>query len=599
MIYLGILHFNDVTAEMHHKLKHALAPYTKEPPNVMIKEGLIFCHGKLPNLHDVEQIWENEDSLMVGRVFDKEKFCNLSTVDFNKLSHCPKEDVLKKIWGNYIYINLNKKSEFDVAIDLTGQLPFFYYVFSNGNILFSSDIEIISRFIAQKFTINSSYLSSYLLCGPSSSIQTPFKEIYELPPGCCLTITPNERKTKAFWNPLSYIESSKFEGLDAVGVLQSVLKLWIAPYKNIYVSLSGGLDSSSLVYCLKSIKKEGQKLTAVNYFHGGIQTSNELVHAQKVCNETGINLIAIDIADSLPFDPPLTNQPLRPNKPSPESISLKNLEAIYNHIPSASSIIISGHGSDHIFMCPPSKKSVSDYILEKGLKGCKEHLKNITQFYRDPLYPVVKENIGGLFSYFSSQFVRKKIVKKIQDKMPSWISKEVKKQLSSDFIHPIYAGLSTGVLPGKYDQINGFYEGINSVYVKQDHSRPEYYPFFAEPVVEFALSLSTYDLLSEGYDRYPLRQAVSKHFKTKTVWRRDKSQTTGLLQLGVKKNLEAVLELCLEGYSVNQGLVDKESLHKNILLIANGDSEYLWPFIHIASLELFLKKWEKKTFEDK
>ena len=89
---------------------------------------------------------------------------------------------------------------------------------------------------------------------------------------------------------------------------------------------------------------------------------------------------------------------------------------------------------------------------------------------------------------------------------------------------------------------------------------PTYYPFLYEPVVEFALSFPTYELFDKGYDRYPLRKAVSEIFKTDTVWRRDKSQTTGLFQLGIKQNLDHVLDICLKGHFVKQGLIDKEGL---------------------------------------
>lgn len=97
-----------------------------------------------------------------------------------------------------------------------------------------------------------------------------------------------------------------------------------------------------------------------------------------------------------------------------------------------------------------------------------------------------------------------------------------------------------------------------------------------------------------GYDRYPLRQSISERFKTETVWRQDKSQTTGVIQLGVKKNLENVLGICLEGYFVKQGLVDKEGLRKTIMLIGNGDTKHLWHFIHLASTEIFLNMWDEK-----
>ena len=241
------------------------------------------------------------------------------------------------------------------------------------------------------------------------------------------------------------------------------------------------------------------------------------------------------------------------------------------------------------------KKSVSDYILEKGLKGSKEQLQAIAHLYRDSLVSIIKENIKSLGSYFLFKRLEKRCFKNIQDQIPHWLTEEVCQKVSPDFIHPIYKYLPSRVLPGKYQQIEVLYGGLASIHMEMDQINPTYYPFLYEPVVEFALSFPTYELFHKGYDRYPLRQSISERFKTETVWRRDKSQTTGILQLGIKKNLEYIIDLCVEGQFVKQGLIDKEGLRETIILIGNGDINHMWFFMHLASVEIFLKYWDKKV----
>ncbi|HQS84414.1 MAG: hypothetical protein B7Y25_07910 [Alphaproteobacteria bacterium 16-39-46] len=596
MIYAGLIHFNDAQKHID-KLSSVLALYTQTSPTVMKKNAFTLWYGKLSNEQDMDEIWENDSSVLIGRIFDKVQGGDFRTKDFKNLSSLNKEEVLKKMWGKYVYIHSSETgSQFDVVVDSTGQLPFFYYIFSNGNILFASDIEIIFKVLAQKSEINWTYLCSYLIYGNSSAIQTPFQNIYELPPACCLKITKNERTTTSFWNPLRSYQPSLPQEKDAVEVLQATLKPWVNPYKNICVSLSGGLDSSSLVYCLKDILKEDQTLSAVNYFHSQVKSSNELVHARKVCQETGIDLVEIDASHSLPFDPSSPKKLLNPNKPFPGLVSLKFLENTTAYLASGSScIFLSGHGSDHIFMQSPSKRSVADYILEKGLKGSKEPLNSITQFYRDPLFSILKETAISLGSHFLSRQLEKRHPKNTQDETPKWINQKARHTISPNFVHPIYGTLSKKILPGKYDQIDALYEGLASVHMEMSPIHLTHYPFLYEPVVEFALSFPTYNLFEKGYDRYPLRKAVSDRFKTDTVWRRDKSQTTGLFQLGIKKNLEYVLDLCLEGQLIKQGFIDREGLYKTIKMVSFGDNGYVWPLIHIASIEMFLKFWEEKN----
>lgn len=596
MIYIGLIHFNDANANDNvNKLHAVLETYTQTLPSVVTKNSLILCYGKLSNENDRDEIWENDSAVLMGRLFDKTRYCAFAKRDFKNLSSLTKEEIFAKVWGKYVSIHANEKaSQFDIVVDSTGQLPFFYYVFPNGNILFASDMEIIFKVLGQQPEINWTYLCSYISYGNSSAVQTPFQNIYELPPACWLKATKNERHTQTFWNPLSSYQSSAPKERNAVDVLQATLKPWIEPYKNICVSLSGGLDSSSLVHCLNNIKKEDQILNALNYFHGHVRSSNELIHARRVCEETGIQLTEIDMSGVLPFDSSHQKHPLNPNKPFPGMISLRWLETIAQHIPSSDSCtFLSGHGSDHIFICPPSKKSLSDYILEKGFKGSKRQLKNLTQFYRDSIFSIFKENTLSLGNYFCSRRLEKRHPKHTEKETPEWIKQELHSQASPDFTHPIYRTLPKKILPGKYDQIDALYEGLASIHMEMNHIHLTHYPFLYQPVIEFALSFPTYDLFDKGYDRYPLREAVRDYFKTETVWRRDKGETSGILQLGLKKNLDRVLELCLEGQFVKQGLIDKEGLRQTICIISNGSVEHLWHFIRLASAEIFFNTWKE------
>lgn len=595
MIYAGILHFKG-KSDVARYLGPALEHYTDSPPLSIEKESVSLCYGKLSELQDKDEIWEDRSAFLMGRVFDKQKEASLQQQDFEKLLKRGTERFFQDVWGKYIFLQDHPEEKaFKIIIDPTGQLPFFYYVFPRGDILFSSDIEIIFKILKKKPEFNWTYLCSYFVYGNSSAIQTPFKDIYELPPGCSLHVTQHNRVTKPFWNPLNSYTSPHSEKKDAVGTLQSTLKPWIEPYQTICVSLSGGLDSSSLVYCLKDLVRRDQTLMALNYFHSNVKSSNELVHARQVCKEAEIKLIELNLSNNLPFDPNYQKCQLKPNKPFPGLISLKCMQNIMLQASfEGASTFLSGHGSDHIFMRPPSPKSVSDYIIEKGFRGAKKKFNSITDFFRDSAYSILKDNIKELMHYYFALSHIKRCSKEAQKEYPGWVKEKITKHASVDFVHPIYSTLSSRIPPGKYAQVDFFYEGLASIHMELNPLFPTYYPYLSQPIVEFALSFSTYDLLKDGYDRYPLRKAVSDRFKTNVIWRRDKSQTTGIFQLGLKKNLDYVLSICGEGDFVKNDFVNKEGVKYAIKSIANGDINHIWPFIRLVSNEIFLQHWNNK-----
>ncbi|WP_010301747.1 asparagine synthase-related protein [Candidatus Odyssella thessalonicensis] len=593
MIYLGFIQLNQESRHIYDPI-NTLALFTSAPPVFTKKGPITLCYGKLSEEQDLDEVWENESSLLIGRIFDKSTHRSFSKEKFQGLLNFNKDNLLKDAWGKYVYLHNNKKtSQIEIVVDSTGQLPFFYYPFPDGSLLFSSSIEIIYKVLAQTPEYNWEYLCAYLIHGNSSSIQTPFKNIFELPPACCLTISKNERKIIPFWNPLNSYQEEKKQSPDVVNILQDTLKPWIEPYKNVCVSLSGGLDSSSILYCLKDLVREDQNLTALNYFHSQIKSSNELFYARKVAHNVGVDLIEVDASESLPFDPPRNKLPIKPNKPLPGMVSLRWSERTFEQLSYQGSFaFISGHGSDHIFMCPPTKRTVADYFFEKGLKGFKTKLEDVANFYRDPLFMIFKESMKAGTSYLFGTREEKRSYQHTLKNLPNWITHDVLERPTNHFAHPIYEVLPKRVLPGKYDQINFLYDGIASIQIELNkHADPTYYPFLYQPLVEHALSYPTYALFEKGHDRYPLRRAIGERFNTETIWRRDKSQTTGIFQLGIRNNLKNILELCLEGEFAKQGLIHKQSLYKTILLIGSGDIKNMWPFIYLASSELFLKYW--------
>lgn len=586
MIYIGYYGKNS-SSDLRDKL---IAALKIETPHqfIQLPQLMLVC-SKESNLHDKDEVWVNDTEIIIGRFFSKPPN-TISKEQFKQFN--TSSLFLDKIWGKFVYFS--NSYPFKVVVDSTGQMPYYFYTFSNGDILFSSTIQLLYQFLSRSVEYNWDYICAYLTYGQSCVTQTPFKGVKQLPPGCYLKVHDNQQEVDCFWDPVSS-SSPIMEPEDATHVLLSMLKQAIEPYSQIFVNLSGGLDSSVLAYCLNSVKHDKQSIKAINYYHADICSSNELIHAAKVCEETNIPLIAVDTSACLPFDITTNATQFLPNIPSPGLVHLREKEFVATALNlQESSLFISGQGGDHIYMCPPSKLALSDYLIEKGFSGANQILTTLASYYRESFFSLIKNNLAGLSKYILGRKTLK-WNKNWHNELPMWFNSSLRNTKNHNYEHPIYSFLSKRVLPAKYQQVDAIFDGIASIQPSYSPFYPLdniFFPYLSSPMVEHALSYPTYNLFSQIYDRYPLRKSAGDRFGTKTVWRRDKGDITGVFQLGVKKNLDNILMLCLEGQIAQQQLIDKNKLAHSILQISQGDTNDLWPFTFLASMEIFLNHWQ-------
>lgn len=537
-------------------------------------------------LNDQDIVLHDENSTLIGRVFDKKQN---EPVKKEGLKSLDKKKIISDCWGKYLYFSFSgDDSSISIMRDPTGQLALFYCHLPNGAVLFSSELSIINDFLTGRLSINWPYMASHLLYGIQNSTQTAFEDIYELPPGYALNCKNGLTEVDVVWDPSDYIQPRVVNNDDLIDILETSLKAWHHTYDTLHVSYSGGLDSTALLYCIDKTKSKNQKINPINLYHPEIKSSDELPYAQAVCDDLGIKLTRLNMAENLPFSPTKKSVLLKPNKPFPILTHLKVLEAINDIVNEApSSLFISGQGGDHIFMAPPPKTLLVDYIMDNGLKGAKTQLDALAQYYRTTYYQILKDNIRTLF--------RQKIIRgnlSPTPKIAPWFTKELCELGKQPFSHPILSHISSRLLAGKLEHITAIDNAFASISVEMKEHNPTYSPLLYQPAVELSLSMPTYKLLNQGYDRYPFRDAISKAYNTNHVWRRSKGETSGVLQLGMRKNMTYLRELCLEGHFARQGLINKKAIEEHLNRMASGEVLDLWSLMYIISSELFFSFYE-------
>lgn len=249
--------------------------------------------GKQPICNEDKTIWltangEIYNYKSMKDELEKKGHIFRSNTDIEVIVHSYEEwgiYCLDKINGMFAFALYDQKNEKVFLVrDRLGIKPLFYYK-DDKRIIFASEIKaiLVNRDVQRKIDIKSfhNYLSLNYVTAP----YTLFKNIFQLLPGYYLEIHNNHMIKKRYWD-ISFVENNEKrkerEWLDEFDDLlfQSVKRRLMSdvPFG---AFLSGGMDSSSIVYYMTQILLNKVKTFSIGFEE---KSYNELNDANLVSN---------------------------------------------------------------------------------------------------------------------------------------------------------------------------------------------------------------------------------------------------------------------------------------------------------------------------
>lgn len=148
------------------------------------------------------------------------------------------------------------KNELFCARDRFGEKPFFYSL-NNGVFVFASEIKAIRAYFG-KVNFNKQYVQHYLNSSSAlNDLQTFFEDIVALPPASFMIVKNGEAKIDRYWEIEISSKNAHLSEEECVNQFKLLFEKSIANRLRSDVpvgsSLSGGLDSSSIVCMLKEM----------------------------------------------------------------------------------------------------------------------------------------------------------------------------------------------------------------------------------------------------------------------------------------------------------------------------------------------------------
>jgi asparagine synthase (glutamine-hydrolysing) len=214
------------------------------------------------------------------------------------------KDCLDKFIGMFAFAiwNKNKKKLF-IARDRFGVKPFYFSTDSDGSLIFASEIKtILKAGINNKPNLKT--WSGYLLNSTYGEIDNTFYEnVYQLPGGHFLEYQDNNIQIKKWYDlvektgfefderPLEVIEEEYYF------LLQESIKLRFRADVPVGINISGGIDSSLLLYLVNDYKKDA--LVEAFTFYTNDDRYDELPWVQKLISQTKhhLNKVLLSVED--------------------------------------------------------------------------------------------------------------------------------------------------------------------------------------------------------------------------------------------------------------------------------------------------------------
>jgi asparagine synthase (glutamine-hydrolysing) len=498
--------------------------------------------------------------------------------------------LIESYWGRYVaFLHDARARATWVLRDPSGGLPC-YLVRCRGVDVYFSWIDDIVDLLDAPLEVNWSYLIAAVCFLREHSAGTGLREITQVLGGECVETRGSASKRFFYWDPLAIANTEVIEDREAAVAamrqcVRDIVHAWASCYDHVLLSLSGGLDSSIVLACLKDAPSR-PRITCFHYYPLGADL-DERAFARAAAAKAGLELI------ERPRDSAFSLQPLRTIHRSPEPTNYpyflehSRLDAQLAAEHGAAAVVI-GYGGDQLFYQERAEWAPGDFLHRRGLRpGMLRVALDAAQMDQISVWRVLREAASG---YLAQQ--RWSVLQEAGRMRPLLVPAVVAQaRRSAGFLHPLLRhprGAPSGKLWHAH-QISQPFDFYDPLAREGDAERIS--PLFSQPLMELCLRIPTYVLTDGGWDRAVARRAFYDDLPPEIRNRRHKGGIEEHLRLTLEHNRGYLRELLLDGALVREGVIDRgrvaEVLSGRATPIGSGSGEVL----EYAGIEAWLERW--------
>jgi asparagine synthase (glutamine-hydrolysing) len=517
----------------------------------------------------------------------------LGAADSRALLDSDGRHLIESFWGRYVaFLHDAPARATWVVRDPTGGLPC-YLVRCRGVDIYFSWIDDITALLDAPLEVNWAYLIASVCFLREHSQGTALREVTQVLAGECVETRAGVSKRFFYWDPLQIANTGTIEDLAAAVTalrqcVRDVVHAWASCYGHVLLSLSGGLDSSIVLACLKDAPSRPQ-VTCFHYYPLGADL-DERAYARAAAARAGLELLERSRDSSFSLQPLLTVHRAPEPTHYPYFLEHSRLDAQLAAERGAAAVFI-GYGGDQLFYQHRGEWAPGDFLHRRGPRpGVLRVALDAAQMDQISIWRVLAQAISG---YLVQQ--RWSPLQEAGRLRPLLVPKVIEEaKRSAAFLHPLLRhprGAPSGKLwhAHQVSQPFDFYDPLG-----REGDAERISPLFSQPILELCLRIPTYVLTHGGWDRAVARRAFYDDLPPEVRNRRNKGGIEEHLRFTLEHNRGFLRELLLDGALVRQGIVDRgrlsEVLSGRATRIAAGSGEVL----EYAGIESWLRRWGER-----
>jgi asparagine synthase (glutamine-hydrolysing) len=504
--------------------------------------------------------------------------------------------LIENCWGRYVAVVLEASGQAVwVLRDPTGGLPCFFTAYKTVRIVFS-DVESCLGLGLLPLSLNWRFVESVVPFAALQIRETGLNEVTELQPGERARMRNDRIDYELLWKPHEIAAEGRItDPVRAVSAVRETVKLcvhaWASLHRTIVHNLSGGLDSSIVLGCIKSAPNN-PRVTCLHYY-APASHEDEREYARLAARHMDAELVECAL------DPTNTRlEKLLEIRPFP-----KPWFYIYDlvHSPIEARVMadagatgsFSGAGGDGLFVQARADLAVADYLQHFGYRpGVLGVALNAARINRDSVWQILRDGVVKGWKRPSPSFLSE-----FGDPRSVVSRKVFERARNDDSLVHVWLRAAEGVTHGLLWQILclsapiQFYGSFGGATAIERTA-----VLMSQPLMEMCLRIPTYVWISGGRDRSVARRAFADVLPQVIARRTHKGLADRYNRTMLDENVAFMRDMLLDGLLVREGLLDRKAMET---LMGRGDTTGSYEYNAILrqhlSTEVWLRRWSALT----